>query len=82
MAVAAIAAVSAASAEQLAARNSGSILPVTRVIERVEAQPDFGAYQAMHYDRSSRSYAVLYRAKDGGAPRLMLVDAVTGRVSR
>lgn len=81
VAMAAIAAASAASAEQLAARTEGSILPVSQVIEKIEARHDFGAYHAMHYNRDSRSYEVLYWATDG-KPKLMIVDAVTGRVSR
>lgn len=81
IAVAAIAAASAASAEQLAARSERPILPVSRVVAVIEAQSDFGAYKAMHYNAKSRAFEVLYGAKDG-TPKLMVVDAVTGKVER
>jgi len=81
VAMAAIAAASAASAEQLAARTEGTILPVSRVVEVVESQHDFGAYKAMHYDKASRSFDVLYADKDGKS-KLMVVDALTGKVER
>lgn len=81
MALAAILAASAASAEQLAARTGGSILPVTRILKQVEAHPDFGAFQAMHYDRSARAFSVLYATKEG-KPAFMIVDARTGEVKR
>ena len=81
VAIAAIAAASAASAEQLASRSEGTIVPVSRVLKLVESQNDFGDYQAMHYDRAIRSYEVLYADKDG-RPKLMVVNAVTGKIER
>lgn len=81
MALAAILAASAASAEQLAARTGGSILPVSRVLKEVEAHPDFGAFQAIHYDRRARAFSVLYATK-AGEPGFMVVDARTGKVRR
>lgn len=77
----AIAAASAASADQLASRTEGTILPVSHVIKVIESQSDFGAYKAMHYDKASRSFDVLYTGKDGVA-KLMVVNAVTGKVER
>ena len=81
VALAAIAAVSAASAEQLAAREEGTIKPVSRVVQEVEAQHDFGAYKAMHYNRQARTFEVLYGTKDG-TPKLVVVNAMTGKIER
>ena len=81
--MAAIVAASAASAqqEQLAARTERPIMPVSRVIGVIEAQSDFSDYKAVHYNRASRSFEVLYGDKDG-APKLMVIDAVDGDVRR
>ena len=81
VAVAAIVAASAASAEQLAARTERPIMPVSRVIGVIEAQSDFSDYKAVHYNRASRSFEVLYGDKDG-APKLMVIDAVDCDVRR
>ena len=77
-AAAVLAASSAASAEQLAERVARPIESVSSVVKRVEARDDFGAYSAIHYNRQTRAYEVLYRAKDG-SPRLLVIDAVTGK---
>ena len=77
-AAAVLAASSAASAEQLAERVVGPIETVSSVVKRVEARNDFGAFSAIHYDRQTKAYEVLYKAKDGSS-RLVTIDAVTGK---
>lgn len=78
MAAAVLAASSAASAEQLAERVVGPIETVSSVVKRIEARSDFGAYSAMHYNRQTKAYEVIYKTKDG-SPRLVIIDAVTGK---
>ncbi len=77
--LAAVAATSAASAEQLAARTERPIVPVSRVIGTVEARTDYGDFSAVHYNRDVRAYEIRYVTKDGST-KLIVIDAVTGKV--
>ena len=80
-ATAVLAASSVASAEQLAERVDRPIQTVSSVMQSVESRSDYGRYMAVHYDRGNRAYAVLYATKDG-APKLVVIDAVTGKETR
>jgi hypothetical protein len=80
-AAAVLAASSAASAEQLAERVDRPFETVSSVVQRVESRDDYASHAAIHYNRDSRTYQVLYTAKDG-SPKLVVIDATTGEEKR
>ena len=76
--LAATAAFPAAAAADIAGRTGQTIVPVSQVVDSIEARPDFGELSAVHYDTANHTYQVLYTATDGSA-KVVVVDADNGR---